>query len=61
MNVSMEDLRGRAANARPRRSENAATTPRLPQEDGSVKRPSMPERPADVLRRLASKSRRWRW
>jgi hypothetical protein len=38
-----------------------AITQKLSQAGDSVKRPSVPERPADILRRLAAKSRRWKW
>ena len=40
-------------------SENDTVTSRLPPQRDYVKRPS--ERPADVLKRLAAKSRRWVW
>lgn len=42
-------------------SENATVTPNLPRGGKPVKRPGVPERPADILRRLAAKSRRWKW
>jgi hypothetical protein len=61
--ADMGDFAGaRAGYANPQERENAtATKPRLSQPGEFAKRPSVPERPGDTLKRLAAKSRRWRW
>jgi hypothetical protein len=41
--------------------ETAATKSSLPPQRESVKRPNVPERPGDALKRLAARSREWRW
>lgn len=41
--------------------KHATVAPKLSQGCDSVKRPSVPERPGDTLRRLATKSRQWKW
>lgn len=55
----MGDLAGATlATQAPQERNAAATTPRVPREREPVKRPPAPERPGDILRRLADRS--WR-